>query len=543
MPPWCVALHVGVGGFPSDRVRLGLEDAMRRACAAAHGALQRTHSAAAACEAAGVVLEDCGWVNAGVGGNIDASRTRRSDACVATTGGCVACTAATQAANPVSEAFSLLHARGRDSSAPVMLAAPPRKRPRPPSNPGFEEPAARKPAKAPRRSPVDDPSFGYPVYSDEPEATGAGSYPTASRDLLAWSHASFKDEAPAFDESTPADCPPDREIEETCAHDGESLLPGDPAERGTGGDVDAFVQSQRDTIGVVVFLGDSGVAASSSGGYHMKPVARVGEAGVPGAGCWAEEGGCCVLSGRGEDAMCEMLAAKLLWTASAAPCNGIASSGLELAVRSFVARRASPCGGLIVRVGHQSDPAGAVPPGLTGVDAASEDPTSDAHADRQDSTPAELSHATGCLIVRVDNQADLAAGPYTAPGHPASDARCRGDDSTPAGDGRVVLQTDPTTTAANCRELPAEQCSQGSSHRPAAGAGLGLVYAEKGRHRPAFFQVDHFYNTQGFGVAHFGSPDLDDAAPVEPSVQFLKRGGLESNQWCSNPVFASFRLF
>ncbi|KAJ9457313.1 hypothetical protein DIPPA_10816 [Diplonema papillatum] len=55
MPLWCVALHVGVGGFPSDRVRWGLEDAVRRACAAAHGALQRTLSAAAVCEAAGLV--------------------------------------------------------------------------------------------------------------------------------------------------------------------------------------------------------------------------------------------------------------------------------------------------------------------------------------------------------------------------------------------------------------------------------------------------------------------------------------------------------
>ena len=100
-------------------------------------------------------------------------------------------------------------------------------------------------------------------------------------------------------------------------------------------------RGESDTVGVVIGCDDVYVSAVSSGGFAGKVRGRVGEAGMPGAGAWACEGGAVALSGRGEDAMKELLAARLSFEADV--------QGQRDRIAAFIAKHQSPCGGIILK--------------------------------------------------------------------------------------------------------------------------------------------------------------------------------------------------
>eukprot|EP01064_Diplonema_japonicum_P013775 TRINITY_DN2131_c2_g1_i1.p2 TRINITY_DN2131_c2_g1~~TRINITY_DN2131_c2_g1_i1.p2 ORF type:complete len:293 (+),score=44.76 TRINITY_DN2131_c2_g1_i1:1420-2298(+) len=96
---------------------------------------------------------------------------------------------------------------------------------------------------------------------------------------------------------------------------------------------------KEDTIGVIITREHQSVVTVSSGGYKGKPVGRIGEAGHPGAGCWATPTSAAALSGRGEDAMSSLLAARLTFSPSTA----------EATIVDFCRTKKTPCGGIFAR--------------------------------------------------------------------------------------------------------------------------------------------------------------------------------------------------
>ena len=104
-----------------------------------------------------------------------------------------------------------------------------------------------------------------------------------------------------------------------------------------------------DTVGAVAFWDGCAAAAVSSGGPVGKRRGRVGEAGVPGAGCWATGAGtAAALSGRGEDAVRELLAARLCFAADDAGGGGGGQAAWQAAAGGFAKRRGAPCGGVVL---------------------------------------------------------------------------------------------------------------------------------------------------------------------------------------------------